>query len=193
MIVLEDRKIVILTPPHTASGNLHRALCSPQFGGHWAIGPTPDGAGYDHHTTHLAEGWHDFKVALVVRHPLDRLIGLYEHHQETTRLAGWEPIEWWMFVAMVLERNADLSWFYRATISELIGDTRIDHVLRYESLDVELIGLLGERVTLAPGWVDARDLSAFLFHGDVCASAEWWGREDLQRFGYFSWLTAAKK
>lgn len=189
MIVLEDRKLVILTPPHTASGNLHRALCSSQFGGMWAIGPTPDGSGYDHHVTRIAEGWRDFKVALVVRHPLDRLIGLYEHHQEATRLGGWQPIEWWMFVAMALEQHRDLSWFYRTTINDLIGTTNVDHVLRYESLDVDLIKLLGEPVPLSPGWVDARNWSAFHAQIGVCCMAEWWGRNDMERFHYVSQLT----
>lgn len=184
MIVLEDRKLVILTPPHTASGNLHRALCGLEFGGKWVIGPTPDGTGYDHHVMRVAEGWRDFRIALVVRHPLDRLIGLYEHHQEAARLNSWLPIAWWQFVAMVLEKNTDLSWFYRTTISTLMP-SRVDHVLRFESLAAELCELLGS-VSLAPGWVDARDLSAYYSQIGVCCAAEWWGRDDMETFHYAS-------
>ena len=188
MIVFEDRQLVIITPPHVASGNLHRACCD-QLGAKWAIGVTPDGKGYDHHVTQIAEGWRDFGVALVVRHPLDRLIGLYEHHQQASRRHGWQPIEWWMFVAMVLENHPDLSWFYRTTISALIGDTQIDAVVRYESLSEDLAELLCENVLLAPGWVDQRHWPSFFRQGGVCAMAEWWGRDDMQRFGYVTRLT----
>lgn len=187
MIVLERQELVILTPPHTASGNLHRALCTPDFGGHWAIGPTPDGRGYDHHVTQLAEGWRDFRVALVVRHPLDRLIGLYEHHCHLSEESGWDVIPWWLFVAQVLEKHPDLSWFYRTTISELIGHRQPDYVLRFESLATDLEPLLG-RVAIPAGWTEQRDWSAFYAQIGPCCQAEWWGRADLERFGYPSKL-----
>ena len=186
MIVLEDRKIVILTPPHTASGNLHRALCGTEFNGRWAIGPTPDAKGYDHHVTQVAEGWREFTVALVVRHPLDRLIGLYEHHQEEARIHNWQPISWWQFVAMSMEGNQDLSWFYRTTIHQLVGDTRIDCVLKYETIVEDIAGLIGKPVLLSPGWVEERDWSSFYAQIGICCIAEWWGRDDMLRFGYSS-------
>lgn len=189
MIVLEERKLVILSPPHTASGNLHRALCSDEWGGRWAIGPTPDGAGYDHHVTKLAEGWRDFKVALVVRHPLDRLIGLFEHHQELSKNQEWDVIPWWLFVAQVLEKHPDLSWFYRTTISELVEDMSIHHVLRYETLEADLEALLGSPVTLSSRWTGERVWSAFHAQIGPCLQAEWWGREDMQRWSYVSRLS----
>lgn len=185
MIVLEDRELVVMTPPHTASGNLHRALCAPSMGGFWAIGQTPDGKGYDHHVTQVSEGWRDFRVAVVVRHPLDRLIGLYEHHQESAKLNGWQPIAWWEFVAIVLSRHPDLSWFYRTTISELIGDQVPDVILRYESLAADLEQLFGN-VVLPSGWTEQRDWSAYYAQIGPCCQAEWWGRSDMERFGYRS-------
>ena len=60
MIVFEDRKLVIITPPHTASGNLHRACC--KLGAYHVLGPTPDGAGYDHHCATIGEGWKDYQI-----------------------------------------------------------------------------------------------------------------------------------
>lgn len=186
MIVLEDRQLVIITPPHTASGNLHRVLCGPEFGGFWAIGPTPDGAGYDHHVAKVAEGWKSFRIAVVVRHPLDRLIGLYQHHQNEATIHQWEPVPWSLWVAMVLEKHPDISWFYRTTITALVGDTRIDSVIRYESLDDDLAGLFGERVTLPARQNFDRDWSEFLTQINVCVMAEWWGRDDMERFKYTS-------
>ena len=184
MIVLEDRELVIITPPHTASGNLHRSLCSSKFGGCWAIGPTPDGKGFDHHTAELATGWSKFKVAVVVRHPLNRLIGLYEHHQHSSEKNGWSPISWWMFVAQVLEKHKDISWFYRTTISDLIKNARVDVVLKYESLGNDVEALLGEQVPILSGWTENRDWSAYYSQIGLCCQAEWWGKEDMERFGY---------
>lgn len=184
MIVLEEKRIVILTPPHTASGNLHRALCSPEVGGVWAVGLTPDGAVYDHHTIHVSAGWCDFTVALVVRNPLDRLIGLHEHHCRAGEKHGWQALPWWEFVARVLARDSALSWFYRSTISELIGPQRIDHVLRFESLTPDLTALLGRYVELPAGETEGHERSEYYRQLGVCRMAEWWGREDAARFGY---------
>lgn len=186
MIVLEDRELVILTPPHTASGNLHRALCGSEFGGHWAIGPTPDGSGHDHHIMKLAEGWKDFRVALVVRHPLDRMIGLYEHHQKLSEDNGWNLIPWWLFVAQALSKHADISWFYRTTICELIGDTQPDCVLRYESLSFDLENILGQSVPMLSGWTDARVWESFYAQVGPCCQVEWWAACDMERWGYES-------
>lgn len=188
MILLEDRQLVILTPPHTASGNLHRALCGPWFGGRWVIGPTPDESGFDHHVMTVAEGWRSFRVAVVVRHPLERLIGLYEHHQHTAQLQGWEPIAWWQFVAMVLERNTDLSWFYRSTISELLDRSKTQPrvVLKYETLNESLAELLGEPVDLPTDRTDDRNYDEYFHQCGVCLMAEHWGSADIERFGYVS-------
>lgn len=189
MIVLEDKKLVIITPPHTASGNLHRALCGTEFGGAWAIGPTPDGAGYDHHVTKIAEGWKDFTVAMVVRHPLDRMIGLYDHHLELSRRSGWNEIPWWLFVAQAISRHPDLSWFYRTTISELSRGVDVDVILEFESLAVDLEEKLGLKVSMPHGWTQERSWESFYAQAGPCCQVEWWASEDMQNYGYSSRLS----
>jgi hypothetical protein len=43
MILLQKQKLVIVTPPHTGSGALHKTLCTPEIGGIWVNGINPDG------------------------------------------------------------------------------------------------------------------------------------------------------
>ena len=81
MILLEREKLVIVTPPHTGSGALHRILCKADVGGIWVNGPNPDG-GIDHHYGAIHQGWkHDgYSVILLIREPYARKYGLYKHY-----------------------------------------------------------------------------------------------------------------
>lgn len=188
MIVFEDRKLIIITPPHTASGNLHRACC--RLGAYHVLGPTPDGAGYDHHCATIGEGWKGFRIACVVRHPLDRLIGLYEHHQHIAAMSNWEPVAWWQFVRMVLQQDSGLSWFYRTTIAELLRSHRCERhtPIKFESLQQELADKLGLDIELPPGWTADRDWSAYRSQVNVCLMVEEWAAEDMTLGGYRSFL-----
>ena len=49
MIVFPSRKLVLATPPHTASRHIHQALCGDRYGGQTVWTPSPDGQNYDHH------------------------------------------------------------------------------------------------------------------------------------------------
>ena len=69
MIVDEARKLVILTPPHTASRNLHKALCQPPFDCRWICGPNPAGF-WDHHVVVVPSEWQHYGRYLVVRNPM---------------------------------------------------------------------------------------------------------------------------
>lgn len=189
MIVFEDRQLVIITPPHTASGNLHRACC--KLGAYHVLGPTPDGAGYDHHCATIGEGWKDYRIACVVRHPLDRLIGLYEHHQHIAAMSNWEPVAWWQFVRMVLQQDSGLSWFYRTTIAELLRQHRCEPtvLVEFDRLADDLREKLGLAVELPPGWTGDRDQSAYRSQINVCLMIEEWAAEDMTLGGYRSFLT----
>lgn len=184
MIVIEQQRKVIITPPHTASGNLHRALCRETIGGRWVIGPNPDGEA-DHHTSHLAPDWLDFDVAVVVRHPLKRAIGLYEHHKVATEKHDWQPTPWWMFAAMVCMRHPDLSWFYHYSVCDLIGPDVLDRAtpLRFETLASDVSAFVGQPVAL-PGASWTVDQSAYLAEVGPCCQIQWRWESDLERFGY---------
>lgn len=183
MIVFEDRQLVIITPPHTASGNVHRALCNDQFGGRWCVGPNPDGEP-DHHYATLATAWKDWQVAVVIRHPLDRMIGLYEHHRLLSETEGWDPVPFWMWTGMVLSDHPDLSWFYKWTITRLVAPDLLQQasLLRFESLATDLSGLIGEPVALSSGW--SVDHAGHL--ADISSSLllQWHGRKDRRLGNY---------
>jgi hypothetical protein len=51
MILLEDKKAVIITPPHTGSGALHRQLCG-KPGRYWVISRSYEQLS-DHHGAEL--------------------------------------------------------------------------------------------------------------------------------------------
>jgi hypothetical protein len=75
LIVLEEKDLVIITPPHTASRHLHKALCGPPHNGRWICGPNPAGT-WDHHVVVVPSEWQDLRRVLVVRNPMTRLVGL---------------------------------------------------------------------------------------------------------------------
>lgn len=182
MIVFESKKLVILTPPHTASRSLHTTCCA--MGAMYVVGPQPDGT-VDQHTTAIAAEWAGFRVAVVVRHPFDRLIGLYHHHSDWMTSQGWIPLPWWLFVAQVLENNSMLSWMYKATIATWLGPVQPDEIVRYEQLWESLEVLLDEPIRLA-GQSTSRDLSAYTAQESVLLMTEYWGRADMNRWHYAS-------
>jgi len=149
MIVLEDKRLAIITPPHTASGNVHRVLCARPHA-YWIVGPTPTGATVDHHYPRVANGWADYHVALVWRPPLDRLVGLYEHHAWWQEHRGLDPLAWPAFATAVAADDEELGWFYRWTIARLLGEQHIDRLIDFRHLESDLSELLGERITLPP-------------------------------------------
>jgi hypothetical protein len=154
MIVMDDRKIIIITPPHTASGNLHKALCSPDFRGFWYVGPSPDDGSPDQHYAYIPNGKHHYHIALVVRHPLDRLVGLYWHYVYTCEFLE-KLKKWWdfhQFVMHVNNRNHDLFYIYRWSINRLVreaeSEPEIDSLIRFETLQEDVNELIGEEVDL---------------------------------------------
>lgn len=179
MLVFEDRELLIITPPHTASGNMHRA-CS-EAGARWVVGPAGDGT-VDHHYAEIAAGWRDFRIAVVARHPLDRAIGLYEHHMQVTERQGWDAIGWWQYVAMVLCDHDDLSWFYKQSISELLGDREVDEVIKFENLQADAERVVGLPLNLREGW--SVDRTVYLRQVAPCCQVQWLYEDDMQRFGY---------
>lgn len=88
MIVLPDRRLLILTPPHTASRSLHYGLCGQLPGAIWRDGPSPDGTTVDHHTSTIGAEHTHFTRVLVVRNPFTRILGLWSHLVDWCRYNG---------------------------------------------------------------------------------------------------------
>lgn len=188
MIVLDDSQTVIITPPHTASGNLHRALCGPPHNGRWVCGPSPSGV-WMHHVVDVPTEWRHYRRLLVVREPLNRLVGLWLHYSWAVRdgqvTSGRTDLTWPAFVLAVAEDHPGyLSWLYRWTITRLIEPVdRLDGTIRYERLANDLSGAVGN-VDLAPPYHASPDLSDWFGDSRIRQLAEAWAQPDRLRFGY---------
>jgi hypothetical protein len=175
--------LLIITPPHTASGNLNKALCAPPFNGQLVLGPNPS-IDHDHHNVYIHPAWKHYKIALVIRNPLTRLVGLWLHYE-------WSKINivktWEEFVqAVAADNNLKLSWFFRWTIARLLEPLRYSWVryLHYESLEDELQTLLSTPVKLPPAYHDKIVLSEWYSNNAIRDMAIAWAQPDRIRFGY---------
>jgi hypothetical protein len=182
MILLIDHRTVILTPPKTASDTLHRVFCSgPPWNGLAVVGPHHGVV--DKHYPHVPNEAFRFKVLLTVRHPLDRLVSLWHHK---CRLAAWagEASESFPRFVNGLAAGEVVTWLWKTTIVELIGDQRIDGVLKCESLADDLAGVglpvdakHRHNTSFRRPWQDYYDAG-------LLATVEPWARPDIERFGY---------
>src|SRR5262245_27866248 len=117
MIVLPRHRLVIVTPPKTASSSLHECLCTSAFGGIFVLGPQGDGPGpYEHHTGWIPWNYTEYRIVIVVRNPYTRFLSLYDH-----ACAYAQPGEEWPgsidhFAASLWE--SDSHWFYRWSLSQ---------------------------------------------------------------------------
>lgn len=189
MIILPEKKIRIVTPPHTASGNLHKTLCVGKIGAIWFEAEhIPDNPG-DHHVIKCSrQQWENYGVVLVVRHPLDRLIGLYKHlrFHWSVELSNSIPHckSFDEFVGVVGSDLNIISWFYRYTICRLIGNQKIDYLVRFENLEVELSDILKENISLLPAYPTKHDDWRLYYNEKTLHVAKKWAKDDLERFGY---------
>tara|TARA_R110002020_G_C16093298_1_gene758079 strand:+ start:253 stop:843 length:591 start_codon:yes stop_codon:yes gene_type:complete len=190
MILIEDRNIVIITPPHTASRNIHRAMCRDAY---WVIGPDPfDKDGINHHCTKIHKGWHrrgiavnlPLKVYIICRDPYTRLVGLFLHyewaqkHDLAQRYLCWEEF--------VYNRN-NLGWIFNKTIAEFINASGIEEYepIKYERLEENLSGIIQEKVELPSKYHDLIDIKEWYYDPKLLKHVnETWSSEDCELFDY---------
>ena len=161
MILLEREKLVIVTPPHTGSGALHRILCKADIGGIWVNGPDPDG-GIDHHYGAIHQGWeHDgYTVIFIIREPYARKYGLYKHY------IWW--LECWGLAADVpygkyldnppknyIHQETQLQLYQRYELqgTQIVTTTEIDDLLAFE-YDIEIRPDFDHTALLSHGFPD---------------------------------------
>lgn len=184
MIVFPDRRLLILTPPHTASRCLHYSLCS-KLGAIWRDGPSVDGSVIDHHTQAIGTELVDYKRALVVRNPFSRIVGLWYHLVDWCRYNGDGCCGFREFVQLVQEDRSDrLSYMYRYSISRWLGDMTVDVVIRHENLEESLQSLLETPVELSPVAERMRKATAAYFADETKQLITEWAATDLERWGY---------
>ena len=151
MILLEDKKAVIITPPHTGSGSLHRQLCG-EPGRYWVISKTYD-IYADHHGTDLQFSWQNddnYSVYVVTRQAPDRVLGLFNH-------CNWYRKENQIGVLTFeefIEEQPYLDWIYNTSITKFIRDNIPSHVdydlIDYEDLEFWLDAYLEIKIDWEP-------------------------------------------
>lgn len=136
MIVFPEKQLLILTPPHTASGFLHNFYCSK--GAYFLVGPNSENI-VSHHYMRPHNAYDHFTKVLVVRRPFERFVGLFEHYNwwgEHTKF--YAPITFKFFVKEAIIKNSpEFPIFYRQTIQEALDEAQIepDIIWRYEDLN----------------------------------------------------------
>ena len=185
MIYFPDKNIAIITPPHTASGNLHKTLCSADYGGQWVVGPCLYTGNINHHYCKIPTGWkHEgCKIVVVVRDPYDRLIGLYRHYEWWLKENEIENIK--TFNQYVLERPD--SWIDNKTITDFLSDNGVEEytTIKYESIEDDLNRLVSTKVDLLPRYHKPNVILEWYCQDEVINEVNsGWANKDCENFGY---------
>jgi len=189
MIYFPERRIAIITPPHTASGSLHKTLCRHPFDGIWVHGPDPYIGAIDHHYAGVQNSWvtEGVKTYLVVRNPYDRMIGLYLHYSHWVNEIPDRTLVSWDDNFLEFASTTDLHWIFSKTISQIIKDydAKYDEIIRYENIEEEVSKILGENVVLPEKYHDFNILEEWYGSADILGYInENWAIEDCEEFGY---------
>jgi len=185
MIVLNDERLVLMTPPKTASSALHVHCCQTHNGIH-ICGET-DGC-FDHHTTRVPDAFRDYAKVVVVRHPLDRLVSLWHHLVRWNANHGDGCCSFADFCELVNSPPDKFHWIYHRTICEYLRAQPVDGVLHYESLLGDLNRLTGwnddalpvvhEQISFRSPW------RSYFTDVRAKAAALRWAAADMVRFEY---------
>lgn len=188
MILLLDRRTVIITPPKTASDTLHRVFCS---GLPW------NGQGFvgqhhgviDKHYPRVPLEAHGFKVLLTVRHPGDRLVSLWHHKRRLEGYEGHGSESFEAFCRRLMASKVE-TWLWKTTIAQLVGGQHIDGLLHVERLaeDLAANGLTVEALPRHNAeW--RQEWPPRFFTPELLELVKPWASEDCERYGY-EWPTA---
>lgn len=191
MLIFPHCETVLITPPHTASRNLTAAVsaAAADLPGFYVVhGPVPDSLTvHDHHYGRLPPDHSSWRVACVVRHPLDRLIGLHRHWCSSVGFdhPEWPLHDWTAFaIAAAAGERGYLSWMYRWTITDLLryhGHSPYSILpVQFETLTADLSELLGAELIIPPrfGWSHAEHFSHH-YTPDLRAAVAEWAAPDL--------------
>lgn len=145
MIALHAHKLLIYTPPRTASLSLHMTLCQPPYNGIWLVGPAGDNPkDYDHHLTWIDPVQKDWRRVVVVRDELDRLVSLWHHLVEFVAATyAAAACDFATYVKLAHVNDTSLHWIYRWSIRRWAVPLLPFDTVRFEHLDDDLSQLIG--------------------------------------------------
>ena len=132
MIVMEDKKAIIMTPPRTGSEMLHRLLCK-RNQTYWVCSQDPHGR-QNRHTTDIPIEWKTYDQFIVVRNPWVGLLGLYDEHNRCRANRSKKP---WSLSEYIDRRN-ELSWRHSWTQTHWSQGLEIAGVIHHDSIPEDL-------------------------------------------------------
>ena len=136
MIVLENEKLIILTPTGVEAEAIHRAVCSKR-GALWVLG-TNANQWVDEHTSRIPDRWLSYDRALVVRNPFTRALALFEeYNRHREKVINSKPYTFAEFIGNL----ARLDWHYSETIADWVSFHDPVSVIHYETLSKDLKAL----------------------------------------------------
>lgn len=189
MILLPSLNLCIVTPPKTASTSLHFALSREPWNGLSVIGPSMWKGNTDKHVAAIPNEARGHQILVTVRHPLDRLVSLYQHYAREESFHGRYSMAFWEFANRVCRdesvTGSPVDTLYQWSISKHIeGVTSPMQFVRFESLESDLAahGLTG--LKLARENTSFRQPWPAYFDASLLAIAQPWAAEDAGCFGY---------
>ena len=183
MIHLPEQNVTIVTPPHTASGNLHKTLCTEEYGGKWINGLCalhPDGK-ENHHYAVPIEGT---KVYFVCRNPYTRLVGLFLHYEWSQRYKHkHRDYLCWDIYALHVDYHG---WFFRNTLAEFLEAAKLTdyEVIKYENIEEDVSEIMGRKVEMIPAYHVPIVLREWYYDQDIVDKVTEWARPDCELFDY---------
>ncbi len=132
MIILHDEKLVVLTAPRTGSLHLHEALCA-RRNAYWVVG-TQNGHTSSRHIATIPNEFRHYRRALIVRHPYQRLLGLYDEYNRQRSQARKKPLS---LLEYVHQRHA-FGWRHSWSIAKWADETVFDFTFRLEKIRSDL-------------------------------------------------------
>lgn len=142
MILLYSKQTAIVTLPKTGSTSLFQTLCKPPYYGTFCIGPSGDDPNYyDHHSVILPQAGFKWKVLVVVRHPLQRLVSLWGHLAKEKVLNMQNPPTLQNFVDAITD-NKHSFYFYQWNQSKILEKVDYEYsIIKTETMEEQLLDL----------------------------------------------------
>ena len=189
MIYIEDKNIVIITPPHTASLNVHKGLGDNAY---WVLGEDPfDENSINHHCVKVHNVWkrkkligEPLQIYIVCRNPYTRLVGLFLHYEWSQKKGLIKKYICWE--EFVYNRDK-LNWMFNKTIAEFIKASGLENyeIIRYERLEEDLSKILKHEVSLPPKYHELIDLKEWYHNPKLLKYVnDNWAKEDCKLFDY---------
>lgn len=192
MILLYEQQTAIITLPKTGSTALFETLCRVPYRGVFCIGPSGDDPKYyDHHSIILPQAGFKWRVVVVVRHPLQRLVSLWAHLAKE-QVMTFQPVTSLKHFVDAVSNKWYEFYFYRDNQSTIIKDLKYNHIVKTENLEQNLIdlGILYDKGDLLSS--NQFDPTASLgtppykdvLTPEMIEKLKWWWEPDIIKFNY---------